>query len=49
MTSQDFGFAWSDPKEKRQKAILRWTEWYRNQVEQDPAAKGSQPIPSAIQ
>ena len=33
LTRQDFGFVWSDPKEKRQVAIQKWIEWYRKNVE----------------
>jgi len=33
LTKQDFGFVWSDPKEKRQAAIQKWTQWYRKSVE----------------
>lgn len=33
LTGQDFGFAWSDPKEQRQAAIQRWIAWHRRNVE----------------
>ena len=46
LTGQDFGFGWSDPKEKRQAAIQKWIEWYRKSVEQNGPANGSQPIRS---
>ena len=28
LTQQDFGFAWNDPEEDRNKAIARWRTWY---------------------
>ena len=29
MTGRDFGFVWSDPVEKRNAAVLRWSTWYQ--------------------
>jgi len=42
LTGQDFGFVWSDPKEKREKTILKWVEWYRRNVEPAHAVEPSQ-------
>jgi len=41
VTGQDFGFVWSDPKEKRDAAIKKWIAWYRNDVEHDGPAKAA--------
>lgn len=46
LTTQDFGFVWSDPKEKRQIAIQKWIEWYRVNIEPVSAANAIQPFRS---
>jgi hypothetical protein len=46
LTEQDFGFVWSDPKEKRNEAISKWIAWYRKTSEPGGPANGSQPTRS---
>ena len=36
LTGQDFGFVWSDPKDRRSEAIRRWSGWLKTTV--DPQA-----------
>ena len=33
LTSEDFGFVWDDPIEKRNEAISRWRDWYLKKKE----------------
>jgi HEAT repeat protein len=43
LTGEDFGFVWSDPKDKRDAAIQKWIAWYKKQVEPIAPANGAAP------